>query len=336
MAHTVLWIDGFDEIASTDQKYSSTERNQTWATDPTPAYGYGKAMRVQNGWVAPILTGSPYTVLFAAFDLLLYTTFDVSQLQLEFWDDLAGQAQCYLKTSLNQSALKYDLVLYRGATALYTWTAVLDHAIHNHVSIRCEVNSSTGSVTLAVNGVDKGTFTGNTQNTTNTRIDRFRINMTVNNSRVGVDNWVIASGLITDPLLPVTRVYGANMPNANIAVAWTPSTGSNYQTVDEIPPSDTDYNSTSTSGAQDVFSHAALSGVGDQVLAVRANARAWRDSTDTIQNLVRVSGTDYYGSTKTPSSSYLSYGHVWAQNPATSAAWTPSDAIAAQFGYRRV
>jgi hypothetical protein len=76
--------------------------------------------------------------------------------------------------------------------------------------------------------------------------------------------------------------------------------------------------------------------VGDTVLAVRANARAYADASDQIQNLVRVSSTDYYGAAKSPTTSYFSYGHIWQNNPATSAPWTPSEAINAGFGYRRV
>jgi hypothetical protein len=336
MALSILWIDGFDEIGSTDQKYSSSERSTSQSSGSNSAYGYGRSLKVQNGWVAPVLSGAPFTVLFSAFDLILYNTYDVTQLQFEFWDEAASAVQCYLKTAVNQPVSGYDLQLYRGANLLHTWTGVLRHNTWQHVSLRGRIDSTAGSVTLAVNGVDMGTFTGNTQNTTNTRVDRFRLNMTANNDRVNVDNWIIATGLATDPLLPISRVYGALTPNANIAVQWTPSTGQNWQTVDEIPPGDSDYNSTSASGNQDVFSHAALPNTPSQIHAVRVNARAYADASDQIQNLVRVSGTDYYGAAKSPTASYLSYGHIWQNNPATSAPWTPAEAVNAGFGYRRV
>jgi len=336
MAISILWIDGFDEIGNTDQKYSASERSSSQWSGPNTAYGYGRSLKVQDGWVAPTLSGAPFLVLFSAFDLILYYNYDVTQLQFEFWDEDAGAVQCYLKTALNPITRGYDLQLYRGASLLYTWTGVLQHGLWQHVSLRCLVNPVSGSVTLAVNGVDKGTFTGNTQNTANTRVDRFRLNMTTYNERVNVDNWIIATGLATDPLLPVCRVYGALTPNANVAVQWTPSAGQNWQTVDEIPPNDGDYNSTATSGYQDVFSHAAPASVGDTVLAVRANARAYANAGDQIQNLVRVAGTDYPGAAKSPTTSYFSYGHIWQNNPATSAPWTPTEAINAGFGYRRM
>jgi len=336
MAISILWIDGFDEIGGQDQKYSASERSTNQLSGPNAAYGYGRSLRVQNGWVAPVLSGAPFTILFSAFDLILYSNYDVTQLQFEFWDAAAGAVQCYLKTALNQTTIGYDLQLYRGAALLYTWTGVLQHGVWQHVSLRYKVDPVAGSVTLAVNGVDKGTFTGNTQNTANTRVDRFRLNMTVDNDRVNVDNWIIATGLAADPLLPVTRVYGALMPNANVAVQFTPNAGTNWSNVNQIPPNDTSYNSTSISGNRDVFSHADPGSVGDTVLAVRADARAYADAGDQIQNLVRVSGTDYYGTAKSPTTSYFSYGHIWQNNPATSAPWTPSEAINAGFGYRRV
>ena len=336
MPISILWIDGFDEIENTSQKYSASERSASWPSGPNAAYGYGRSLRVQNGWVAPTLPGAPFTVLFSAFDLILYNSYDVTQLRFEFWDQAAGAAQCYLRTALNPTTLGYDLLLYRGTTLLYTWTGVLQHGVWQHVSLRCLVNPAAGSVTLAVNGVDKGTFTGNTQNTANTRVDRFRLNMTANNERVNVDNWIIATGLVTDPLLPVARVYGALMPNANVAVQWTPSSGQNWQTVNSIPPNDSTYNSTATSGNRDAFSHAAPDSVGDTVLAVRVNARAYADAGDQIQNVMRVAGTDYYGASKSPTTSYFSYGHIWQNNPATSLPWTPAEAINAGFGYRRV
>ena len=349
MAISILWIDGFDEIGNINQKYKAApEANPqssgtyTSRSNTTPPFAYGRFTAVYNGYLSRTLPSPPYTVLFSAFHMWAgYILDNVSnrQIRFEFWNDTENAAQCYVTLEYNYNRGLFDAVLVRGTTDVYTWQTGIQYNSWYHISLRAFIDDVLGSVTLAVDGADLGTYTGDTRALVSSGADRFRLRYTVNDDRCFfVDDWIIATGLITDGLLPTARVYGALVPVANVAVSWTPSSGANWQCVDEIPHnSDSDYNWTGTVGNRDVFSHAAISNTGTNVLAVKVNSISRKDGApvESIQPLVRVSSTDYYGTAQEETTSYFSYGHIWQNNPATGLPWTPADAQAAGFGYRR-
>jgi hypothetical protein len=53
-----------------------------------------------------------------------------------------------------------------------------------------------------------------------------------------------------------------------------------------------------------------------------------------LRFICRIGTTDYQGGTATLTDSYLCHRYIWEINPATSAAWTPSEIAAAEFGYK--
>jgi hypothetical protein len=119
---------------------------------------------------------------------------------------------------------------------------------------------------------------------------------------------------------------------------WTPTTGSNWETVDEQPASTTDYNSTDVVNEIDTFTFPDLTFTGT-VKGVQFVCMAKKSDVEirAIQGVCRIGSTDYLSD----NIEYLSttnsfYRFVWAMNPATSAAWTNSEVNSAEFGYKLV
>ena len=119
---------------------------------------------------------------------------------------------------------------------------------------------------------------------------------------------------------------------------FTPSAGSNWQNVDEIPPNDdTDFNDTTTVGNIDSFTHAALSGSPNTISAVIVNVRAKNTTTGSgsVAPFVRSSTTDSPGTAQALNTNYQDFQAVYNTDPATSVAWTTSGVNSCEFGYKR-
>jgi len=120
---------------------------------------------------------------------------------------------------------------------------------------------------------------------------------------------------------------------------FTPSTGSNWQNVDDSAPNgDTDYNSDGTVGDRDSFVITDLPSVANAVKAVQYSLYARKDDAGTRQlaPFVRISGTNYDGTTVTMASSYGMFTEVKEQSPATSSAWGVSEVNGMEYGYKVV
>ena len=124
------------------------------------------------------------------------------------------------------------------------------------------------------------------------------------------------------------RVYYF-MPNADgTPVDWTPSAGSEYACIDEIPPNgDTDYIKSSTVGNISVFDKADLSNVA-VVNLVQVWAAARKD--DATTRGLKIVGTNDSGGTYDKSAEFLLRLCVhllpaaWLTDPIAATAWTPA------------
>jgi hypothetical protein len=118
---------------------------------------------------------------------------------------------------------------------------------------------------------------------------------------------------------------------------FTPSAGSNYACVDEIPPSDTDYVSTNTADNIDTYATGNMTGSVGEIKCVQVQIRAKTEGSPTPTKLalmVRSSSTDYAGTDQAITSAYLDYRQLWAVDPATSSAWTESGVNAVEIGIK--
>ena len=116
--------------------------------------------------------------------------------------------------------------------------------------------------------------------------------------------------------------------------AFTPSTGSNYQNVNEIPETgDSNYNQSATLNDTDTYAFGDLpSGTSIKAIQVNSIARKTSAGSRTFANVTRISGTDYPSSNFSALDTYSNYYNILEENPNTSSAWTTTDVNAAEFG----
>ena len=121
---------------------------------------------------------------------------------------------------------------------------------------------------------------------------------------------------------------------------FTPSTGSNYACVDELPVSTTDYVSTTTDGAIDIYKLTSLSGkrysatTKINAINIYKNAKYTDSQMDPI-DYMKINGTAYEFETSiktTTSSTY--YKNIYEVNPATQTQFTVSDIDNSEFGFK--
>lgn len=124
------------------------------------------------------------------------------------------------------------------------------------------------------------------------------------------------------------------MPDSNGYTDFTPSTGSNYENVDEVTgDDDTTYNEGSDEGDKD--SYGITSEINGPVVGVQlANyARKTGDLVVKTKDIVKSGGTDYQGTEeKNQSTDYGYTVSMWQNDPDTSNPWTQAGLDAAEFG----
>jgi hypothetical protein len=148
-----------------------------------------------------------------------------------------------------------------------------------------------------------------------------------------IDNVVIQDA--AGGFLGEWRIEGLQPSGAGSQTDFTPSAGSNYENVDEVPPDDdTTYNESSTNGHRDLYAYdnlAALGG-GESIAAVQVNTIAKQSGGEDVSNLIRSGGTTYTETPQTLAAGYGTRKRLEEQNPNTSGAWSEAAVNAAEFG----
>jgi hypothetical protein len=148
------------------------------------------------------------------------------------------------------------------------------------------------------------------------------------------------SGSANNDFLGPVRV-AALRPTANDSVAMTPSSGANWQCVDETTPNDdTDYVSAPASGLPltDRYTMSDLPAEASLIRGVRTLYRARKEDAALVElrGLVRSGGTDGLGTTRALDTAYTFYTDLFENDPNIGAAWTPTTVNAMTAGVRRV
>jgi len=131
-------------------------------------------------------------------------------------------------------------------------------------------------------------------------------------------------------------IYPALVSGAGDLAQFTPSAGSNYECVDEVPPNDdTDYVSTAAEGNIDTYAIDVpdVSG-GVPVVTLWHYAKLDEAGAGNITQLLRTGSVNYEGDLKGLDTSYKHVAHSWEQNPATSQPWTLAALESFQIGQK--
>lgn len=341
---SLLYIDGFDV-------QDASSRWDTWAggfSYNTTTTGGGQGSSAQINISAGV--GQTSIKKFTA-----QTTLHVG---FRFYADAAGASgfcqPCFTVYGDN-AATRHLWIGYVGTTRKWQarwsqWdgsllaesTATYAGGSWVYVEAMIVIADSGGRVKLNIDGSTVIDFTGDTKNGgTNATVDAIGIGTLADfgtgSNKMYYDDLYIAStaGTVNNTFFNSARTVMAIKPGAaGSSTQLTPSTGSNnWDLVNDVPPVDTTYNASSTTGQRDTYALDNVS-TGATVNGVQLVSRMQLGGSGSIsaKPAVKSSSTVAYGSTRSLSAAATTYFDTWETDPATSAAWTASGVNALEAG----
>jgi hypothetical protein len=232
-----------------------------------------------------------------------------------------------------------ELQVTRGTTSLGISTgAGLVGGVYSYIEMKIFLHASAGTVDVWVEGqnvlslTSQNTLNGATdainllgmsgQNTTHNQFDDLYI---LDDS--GSDNTSELGPVFVETLVPDSD------GNVN---AFTPSTGFNWENVDDIAPDDQDgtYNHSGTATDQELYGFAALAGNIGVVFAVEASALIRKEDAGfrEIRHVARSNVTEVEGPNKVFGANYKNIGHIFEKDPNGDIEWDEASVNAAEFG----
>ncbi len=326
-----LWIDGYDHYSATVSAQLQAKGYtvvQAGAGSGAGRYGNGLYFRMGNGVDFNRALGSTYGTLYMG--IALRTSSATSNTTLfKFREsstvhiDIRIDSTNHLQVTRNGTVLATAV----GALASNTWYYLQFKVVIHDSTGQYEilVNGSVG--TLGVTGTGADTRNGGTGVIDNVN---FGNNAGIN---VDIDDCYIYDAAYAGEI-NIQTVFPTGTGNS---AQFTPSTGANWQNVDDATPDDdTTYNASSTAGHRDLFATGDVPSASGSILAVVANGYARKDDAGTreVKLTTRISSTNYDSATNPITSAYVFYRHQWATDPATGLAWVRADLNAAEFGYK--
>ena len=238
---------------------------------------------------------------------------------------------------LGYSAGNYYTIAYRGGTLVDTDYTYFPYNTWLLIEVYALINDSTGAIIVKINGIETVNFSGDTRNGgTSGVIDGIRFGRTATPNDVNGPYW---DDLVIDDSewIGNTAILGLSPSGAGSNTNWTPSAGSNYQTVDEVPASDADYNAVNSVDQIDTFAMGDLPFSPESIKAVQVSVRAQKEGASTPQNIaptVKSGSTTDSGADQALETSFRAHSKIWPTDPDTASAWTESGVNALEAGYK--
>jgi hypothetical protein len=330
----LLYIDGF--------AHANLSRYASGASANFQTNGIASGA-LHNYYVFSAALGRAITAASEVFTGFRYSvsTYVVSNIVSVMGD--AGATR-HLTLNVNTSGL---LELRRGTSAsgtlLGTGTTVIGINVWHYIEMRATIADAGGVCQIRLDGVLEIDVTGDTKNAgTATSIDMVRLDSSNINQRC--TDWYIANTAGSAPgnsWLGDT-VVRTLVPTGDGALSQLVGSDgnsvSNWQQVDELPPSTTDYNGSPTTNAEDTYAITDLPSTNVTVYGVQLSSVLAKSDAGVASStpLVRIGSTDYDSGAKTLTTSYAEYLDLYPASPATGVAWTPTEVNGAQIGMKVV
>jgi hypothetical protein len=207
-----------------------------------------------------------------------------------------------------------------------------------YVEMKVYFHASNGTVDFWINGSSAGSYTG--LNTGSLACD----SVLFGSYSGGGKNWGNTNCRIADLYLDDATVRGpmeiwyqpANADGS--AEGFTPLSGSNYQMVDDLgSDDDATYNSSSAASTKDQIGHSDSLNSAPLALQPLAHARRANDGTAGLKVGILSGATEDLGDASALGDEYAGVsGDIYEVDPNTSAAWTATNADAAETVYQHV
>jgi hypothetical protein len=351
----ILFMEGFDGHASVAEVFADPRFSFSGVTSEyklqTGRSGSGNCLEVDAGGddftcILSQATGSTIWIQFAYYFDQDPGASDVRIVQIY---DNSGVLQGTLALQLGSNTVTYHRGDYNG-TLLATSPSALGAATWYYLELKVVIDDSAGSVYLKIDGVEEMNVSAvDTNNGGVASVSSVRFGRTASSSEssfdgkfddivigdtsdgVGGSPSIVATDLIGDCSIEVLFPDGAG----NYA-QWTPSTGLNYQNVDEgaTNDGDTTYNSSSTAAQRDSFTCDDLSISTGSVYAVQVTNICRREDGGgrLFRGTIRTSSTDAEGTGKYMPATYAHKTDIF-ENDASGSDWTVSSVNAMEIGY---
>lgn len=232
-----------------------------------------------------------------------------------------------------------ELAVYKGGSSIATTSGLnIIAGAWYYIEFKV-VTGTTGTYELRVDGVNVLSSGSYNTKTTNNYHTTFRLTGWESSSYGPVfdDLYCLdgSTGLDTD-FLGNMRVVTIRPDGAGGSTQWTPDTGSNYARVnEEVCGDDSNYVEDSTTGHEDLYDYAALTGiVGDiKGVMVCTDCRCTDATSFTLKTACNSGGTESDDAGQAISSTtFVTKKRVIEKDPHTTAAWDIAGINAAQFG----
>lgn len=344
---TVQGFESFDKVTTTTMAAKSGTLTWTYVNSSFVTIGSSTGRNGGNGFGFTTTGSSVGATVIAptARATMIVGWFGSPASAAQRWVGLGDATVTHVYLLMN-GANKVEV--YQGnGTLLGTSTNTV--TVASHFQLKVKVDNSAGTFELRINGALETSGTGlDTQNGGTATADRLRLGQVAPGTGNGGtpasydDLWFVdtqGSSPVND-FLGDCRIQALSPSAAGNTANFTPSTGSNYQNVDEATSNgDTDYNSDNTVGDKDTFAAGDLTPTAGTIFAVQhcVTARSDDAGSHTLKPVVRISGTDYdIGSGHAFSSSYICAVDLSETSPASSSAWSISEVNAMEIGYKKV
>lgn len=323
----LLFMDGFDSVdlsSKWDYVDHATVATSTY-TDTTTRFGVGRLIYGNSAYNLDVyknITASAAAYCGVAAAPESYATVE-----------LRGDAGATLHISAKIVKSEAKVYLYRGTTVIDS-ADIASSASWNYLEVGGTIHDTSGTAQVYINGVEVINFVGDTRNGgTNLTFDRVWLKCDSNSA---FDDFYVCNdvGSTNNTFLGDVRVQTL-VPNAAGAnTDFTPTGGTNYANVADIPDDTGTYNTSSTVGHKDTYDFSDLvSGTGT-VFGIQTNMHAKKADAGigALKEIVVAGATTYDGNTTQLPTSTAWIGQIRETNPDTSAAWTVGDVNSLEAG----
>lgn len=323
-----IFIDGFENNSM--EFWSVAGNNYIASSSGVPGFKGNYCMRIyQNGYALKTLS-TPLASMKMAFKIQKIFSGGYDRDLVRFLDSADNTCLSLIFNNISHK-LEARLGSYNG-TLLASGNTVFNSGETRHIEIAYAPLNSGGILTVRFGGVNELTYTGDTtaglENITKiifgTASSDYGVDMFLDDVVIDNTNWI-----------GNTYIQKGQVSGAGTTTQFTPSAGANYQCIDEIPYSDTDYNSSNTVGHIDTFPITAITGAIISVKSVQLEARIAYEGTPThIQLGCRSGGVNYFADDFLPILSFRKVSKILELNPDGNIEWTKSAVNAMEIGYK--
>jgi len=338
---TLVFCDSFDHYNTTALLSLKGYTSITNVGFTTGRNGSGLSMTATNSLLNKSCFSPTQTAIVAGVAYKVVSTLTNNSI-ISFLDP-ATSAQITARINSNGS-----VSIVRGAyngTILATSTnggstPALALGVWYYVEFKVIVDNSNGYAEIKINGVSYITYSGDTQNASDSSVEYLTLRNPGGGTVIFDDLYVCSSTGTNSSFLGDIKVECKFANATGTYSEWQPSTGTiNYQNVDETTPNDdTDYNSSSGTATADTFNFSDLSTISGQVFGVQRLLYARKDDagSHSIAALHRNNDINSTGTILSLANTYAYYVDILEKDPSLDENWTISNFNSSEWGYEMI